>query len=219
MRMHMIDPRQLCRQHLLGEHNELHKHRCIFERGHSIAGRRNQIEPLAMQARHDVLAAEMLRRGYRHESPYEQPDLSAYGDLTDWTVDPDDAAALLRERCPECAERQKLVGAYNAIQDSLRHWRDDYKRLDLFGGDECFNYVFDGNSCSWCQEFYGCNDCPLDTPVLHCSSDCSPYLQAEAAYKADDGPEFLAQRERMLAVFEREISNLESMDKQKRTAG
>ena len=102
MRMWMIDPRTLCRKHLLGEHGELHKFRHNFERRHSIEGRRGQIDPAAMQERHDELAAEMLARGFRHASPYAQPDLSPY-DLSGHGVNPEQARRTLHDRCPECA--------------------------------------------------------------------------------------------------------------------
>ena len=50
MRMWMIKPELLCRQHLLGEHSEIHKHKHNFEKGHSIKGRLypiSQKEPLS----------------------------------------------------------------------------------------------------------------------------------------------------------------------------
>lgn len=78
MRMWMIPPHQLCRKHLLGEHGELHKHRHNFVKRHRIDGRMSpkiQIEPASMESRHDALAEEMVRRGYNHQSPYEQPDI------------------------------------------------------------------------------------------------------------------------------------------------
>lgn len=98
----MTNPATMCRKHLLGEHGEIHKHRHNFVAGHSIEGRRGQIDPARMGERHDALAAEMQRRGYRHESPYEQPDLSAY-DLSGHGVDVAAADADLRARCGECA--------------------------------------------------------------------------------------------------------------------
>jgi hypothetical protein len=79
MRMWMIDPKKLCRNHLLGEHNEIHKHKHNFEKHHSILGRIYPIvliEPDNMEKRHNELANEMLARNYNHKSPYEQPDLS-----------------------------------------------------------------------------------------------------------------------------------------------
>ena len=100
--MWMVDPTIMCRRHLLGEHGEIHKHRHNFVKGHSIAGRMGQIDPKRMGERHDELAIEMLRRGYKHESPYVQPDLSAY-DLTGHGVDPIAAMADLVARCLDCA--------------------------------------------------------------------------------------------------------------------
>jgi len=100
----MVEPSSMCRSHLLGEHGEIHKHRHNFVKGHSIEGRRGQIEPVEMKARHDALAAEMLRRGYNHKSPYEQPDLSGY-DLSGHGVDVEESIRELKSRCADCAER------------------------------------------------------------------------------------------------------------------
>lgn len=104
MRMWMVDPIILCKSHLLGEHGEIHKHRHNFVKGHRIEGRRGQIEPESMQQRHDILAEEMLRRGYNHKSPYKQPDLSKY-DLTNFKVNVDDALNDLLDRCENCKLR------------------------------------------------------------------------------------------------------------------
>lgn len=112
MRMHLtpgslaIAARRLCRQHLLGDHGELHKHRHVFERRYSIAGRRGQIEPLLMQAWHDALVREMARRGYRHQSPYAQPSL-AHLPAEDLFGKVDREATLdrLRTKCTACAQR------------------------------------------------------------------------------------------------------------------
>jgi len=106
MRMWMVPPQVLCRKHLLGEHGEIHKHRHNFVKNHSIEGRRGQIDPLKMKSRHDEIAKEILKRGYNHNSPYEQPDLSYY-DLNGFTVDIDESFKDLVDRCAECAERIK----------------------------------------------------------------------------------------------------------------
>jgi hypothetical protein len=103
--MWMCDPRILCRKHLLGEHGEIHKFRPSFVKGHSIKGRRGQIEPLAMEERHDQLVAEMLRRGYNHNSPYEQPDLSHYSSEYMFKVPRLPALFELIRRCDECKKR------------------------------------------------------------------------------------------------------------------
>ena len=114
MRMWMLPPNLLCNQHLRGEHGELHKHRPSFVKRHSIAGRVApvvQIEPEAMQTRHDELAAEMLRRGMNHQSPYEMPDLSYLPpEHRTAKVDQRVSRSALYARCEACRER--LVGAF-----------------------------------------------------------------------------------------------------------
>jgi len=108
MRMWMVDPEVLCRQHLLGEHNEIHKHKHNFVKGHRISGRIaiNAVEPLSMGVRHDALAREMTRRGYNHKSPYEQPSLEKYSQLDrEAKVDVDKSMGLLIDRCENCKER------------------------------------------------------------------------------------------------------------------
>jgi len=108
MRMWMVPPILLCRRHLTGEHGEIHKHRHNFEKGHSVTGRvrRNQIEPSAMRDRHDALAAEIERRGGRHRSPYEQPDISYLPESErNYMIDRRGALACLLMRCPACRAR------------------------------------------------------------------------------------------------------------------
>ena len=104
--MWMVNPSILCRQHLLGEHGEIHKHRHNFVKGHRISGRKGQIEPVSMSSRHDELETEMKSRGMNAKSPYEQPDLSGY-DLEGFTVDREESLKELVHRCPECRERSK----------------------------------------------------------------------------------------------------------------
>lgn len=114
MRMRMIDPALLCGKHLKGEHYEIHLHRHNFVKRHSIAGRVApvaQIEPEAMQARHDALAAEMTRRGMKHTSPYAQPDLSYLPEAHRTAkVDARVSRADLYSRCPEC--RENLIAGF-----------------------------------------------------------------------------------------------------------
>jgi len=109
MRMWMIDPKLLCQKHLLGEHGEIHKHRHNFVKQHSITKRVSpvvQIEPNAMETRHDVLAKEILRRGMNHQSPFVQPSV-AYLPVAEQlaVVDTQNSLRDLSNRCLECAKR------------------------------------------------------------------------------------------------------------------
>lgn len=101
-RMWCVDPRVLCREHLLGEHNELHKLVGSIRAGHSIDGyvERGQVETGRITARHEALAAELERRGYTHESPLDYAD-----DLDRGEVDPAANLEELATRCAACRER------------------------------------------------------------------------------------------------------------------
>lgn len=114
MRMWMIDPKLLCRKHLIGEHGEIHKHRHCFEKQYSISRRVSpvvQIEPESMQSRHDALADEMARRGYNHGSPYTAPIIE-YLPERERRAKVDTAVSLidLAARCADCRERIKEGG-------------------------------------------------------------------------------------------------------------
>ena len=109
MRMWMIDPEDLCKKHLIGEHGEIHKHKHNFEKRRSIKGRIHpvvQIEPASMKSRHDALVQEMINRGYKHESPYEMPDLEYLPlEMRNARVDKMLNVWELYNKCPDCAAR------------------------------------------------------------------------------------------------------------------
>ena len=69
MRMWNVNPRFLCRAHLLGEHRELHMLAGALRKGVRLQPLVAQglVEPYAVQARHDLLVAEMEARGFRRE--------------------------------------------------------------------------------------------------------------------------------------------------------
>lgn len=105
MRMWMIDPRVMCRQHLIGEHGELHKFLNSWRKRHGVTGRvaGNAMEPESYKARHDELAAEMSRRGMQHGSPLEQPDFSYLPpEHRFYKVDREASLRLLVGRCEKC---------------------------------------------------------------------------------------------------------------------
>lgn len=103
----MVDPRKLCDQHLLGEHNELHalvgtveKHdngeeivRSLCEDGY--------LDLTSVQSRHHKVAREMRRRGMNHDSSiYFRNPFDFEGG-----VDVDESLEELKSRCPDCKQR------------------------------------------------------------------------------------------------------------------
>ena len=105
MRMWMIPPWTLCRQHLLGEHRELHT-----LAGHLRKGRRlgryatdRLVNPAGMHRRHDALVGEMIARGYQHKSPLDLRGL----ELPVVEIDEDRNLQDLYARCERCRKRSK----------------------------------------------------------------------------------------------------------------
>ncbi len=77
MRIWDIEPCRLCRNHLLGEHRELHCIWVVLTQGKKGYSRhpetlrwRGRLK--ALYLRHGLLVAEMERRGYRHKSPLDR---------------------------------------------------------------------------------------------------------------------------------------------------
>lgn len=108
-RMWNVDPADMCREHLLGEHAELHKlvggirnhpHGEAIADGQAAEG---NIDTSCIDSRHDSLAAELLARGYDHDSPLD------YGDNEYQTgvgaIDADANRRELAARCDDCAAR------------------------------------------------------------------------------------------------------------------
>lgn len=76
MRIWDVPPQILCRQHLLGEHRELHALWTILsEDKHAYRRHPETIrwegKLAALYARHSALVDEMTRRGYTHKSPLD----------------------------------------------------------------------------------------------------------------------------------------------------
>jgi len=77
MRIWDLPPRILCRQHLLGEHRELHGLWIVLterRRGYALHPEtlRWVGKLAALHERHEQLVREMTRRGYRHASPLDK---------------------------------------------------------------------------------------------------------------------------------------------------
>ena len=70
----MVNPRIMCRQHLLGEHTEIHMFIGTINRKKSVDGylQKGLLEVHNLFSRHNELVEEMKRRGYRHHSEVEE---------------------------------------------------------------------------------------------------------------------------------------------------
>lgn len=68
--MWMVSPKIMCREHLLGEHRELHTLVAVLRKKGKIDGyiKNNCLEPLSIRMRHEELVNEMKYRGYNHNS-------------------------------------------------------------------------------------------------------------------------------------------------------
>lgn len=102
--MWMVDPEYLCRKHLLGEHNELHRITGHLKRGNlevvlTFSGV-SQVDTSLIEKRHNDLAKEMDRRGYSHESPREVEKDTEIGE-----VDVEKNLEDLKSRCDKCRRR------------------------------------------------------------------------------------------------------------------
>lgn len=106
MRIWDVEPQELCRQHLLGEHRELHGLWNVITQGKTGYSRHPETvrwvgRTRALWRRHEDLVAEMDRRGYTHASPLD-PSLAAGPEVNERRVD-DEATKrrLLRDKpCP-----------------------------------------------------------------------------------------------------------------------
>lgn len=66
----MVNPKILCRKHLIGEHVESHMFLGSLQKKIKMTGYINKdlFEPLSLKVRHDILVKEILSRGYNHNS-------------------------------------------------------------------------------------------------------------------------------------------------------
>ena len=108
MRIWDLPPSELCRQHLLGEHRELHGLWQILTLGKT--GYSRHPETLrwvgklhALYLRHEAVVEEMARRGYQHATPLD-PHLATGSAVQDVFVDPlERQRELLRAKGCDCS--------------------------------------------------------------------------------------------------------------------
>ena len=105
MRLWGINPKILCRNHLLGEHKELHymvgwingKKPLILKRWSD----KMFIDTTIIIKRHKELVDEMVSRGYNHKSP-----LPEFKDPQWGSIDAKKNKEDLLNRCSECKKRE-----------------------------------------------------------------------------------------------------------------
>lgn len=105
MRMWMVNPKKMCRKHLLGEHNEIHKavgNLRKSERWAKALIAKKYLEPSSFIKRHAELVAEMKRRDYKHDSPLNIVAIALDYDEMNVKVNVRKSIADLRLRCKEC---------------------------------------------------------------------------------------------------------------------
>jgi hypothetical protein len=120
MRMWMVNPKMMCRNHLLGEHLEIHMFLGTLRERKKIDGfiNNNLLEPRSLFQRHDELVNEMQRRGYNHKSPIKEEECFCISHLTNeqqyHEINRSSAFSDLIMRCPECHYRYKNVDLKNS---------------------------------------------------------------------------------------------------------
>lgn len=101
-----VDPQLMCKQHLMGEHVEMHMLREAIRKhphGEAIAkghAKKGQVNTRKIQERHDELVAEMESRRFNHDSPLDYEDEIEAGE-----VDVDFHRTKLADECENCRER------------------------------------------------------------------------------------------------------------------
>ncbi len=109
MRVWDIPPKILCRQHLLGEHRELHGLWNILTKHGGKGGYSQHPETLrwvgktkALYLRHEKLVAEMTKRGYNHQTPLNKRLAKGLAIQRAYIDSPKQQLALLRKKGCEC---------------------------------------------------------------------------------------------------------------------
>ena len=107
MRIWDVSPSMLCRQHLLGEHRELHALWVVLTQGKK--GYSRHPETLrwkgklnALYLRHEALLAEMTNRGYRHLSPLDLSLATGKNRQDEFLDSPQEQRQILRDKPCDC---------------------------------------------------------------------------------------------------------------------
>jgi hypothetical protein len=107
MRIWDIPPDKLCRQHLLGEHSELHALWNILSQNKK--GFSKHPETLrwkgklrALFLRHEALVLEMKNRGYNHKTPLDLRQARGKEQQNEFVDTPEEQVEILRQKKCGC---------------------------------------------------------------------------------------------------------------------
>lgn len=110
MRIWDIPPPKLCRQHLLGEHRELHAIWSVLVNNKKGYSRHPETlrwkgKLAALYLRHESLVSEMERRGYSHGSPLDKRLAKGRKAQTDFVDPKGRQISILRMKRCGCGKR------------------------------------------------------------------------------------------------------------------
>ena len=107
MRVWDLPPKILCRNHLLGEHREIHAIWSILTENKK--GYSNHPETLrwrgklkALYKRHAEVVSEMQRRGYSHNSPLDRKFATGKAVQNDYVDSIDEQRSILKRKKCDC---------------------------------------------------------------------------------------------------------------------
>ena len=108
MRIWDISPKKLCRNHLLGEHRELHAIWSVLVNGKKGYAQhpetlRSKGKLKALYGRHEALVSGMSRRGYRHRSPLAKRQARGSATQRVFVDTPQKQVLILRNKHCSCA--------------------------------------------------------------------------------------------------------------------
>ena len=106
MRIWDVPPERLCRNHLLGEHSELHGVWSIItqdKRGYAhhpeVLRWKGKLQ--ALYLKHQEIVEEMERRGFNHNSPLDRDLATGSAEQATYVDSPEEQLQMLREKgCP-----------------------------------------------------------------------------------------------------------------------
>lgn len=107
MRVWDLPPERLCRNHLLGEHNEIHAIFSIITTNKMGYLRHPEVKRWegklnALYKRHEIVVNEMLIRGYNHKSPLNITLATGKGIQDQFVNSIKEQLEILKEKKCEC---------------------------------------------------------------------------------------------------------------------